>query len=171
MPLADRLAATRSAVKGFVLYQLSNRQPPAGAGVGCGFYDEGGTGDAGGIAKLMNEYVFDVCFDPQEEENIYHFADYCLSNLSSAFFSGDENGYIPTEAGLLSGLDSLAMGRYWRSHRENYLKRNLPSVERRVVTSNYIATYREDLPRVFAVLDELSNEPLEPMLGAELESS
>lgn len=167
-PLAERIAAARSAVKSFVLYQLSNRQPPVGAGVGCGFYDEVGAEDAGGIAKVMNEYVFDLCFDPQKEDGIYHFVDYCLSNLSSAFFSGDEDGYVPTKAGLLGGLDSLAMGRYWRRHREDFLKRNLPAVERRVVTSNYVATYREDLPRVFVVLDELSNEASEPAPEAEL---
>ena len=81
------------------MYQLSNRHPPTGSGVGCGFYDEIGTADDGGIAKLMNEYAFEVCFNPNTQaDNILYFLDHCLSHLSSSFFSGrDDEGYVPTK--------------------------------------------------------------------------
>lgn len=84
--LEQRIAMTRSGIKTFVIYQLSNSLPPHGSGVGCGYYDESGSADRRGIAKLMNEYVFEVCFSPKlNEENIFHFLDYCLSNLSHSF--------------------------------------------------------------------------------------
>jgi hypothetical protein len=158
--LAQRVASARSDVTSFVIYQLSNPLPPNGSGVGCGYYDESGAGDSGGIAKLMNGYVFGVCFDPYiHEENVIVFLDYCLSHLSSAFFSGrDEEGYFATKANLPGGLDPKAMGRYWSQRRDVIRQRVLLVEERHVVTSNYIASYRDDLTGVFAVLDELAGE-------------
>lgn len=158
--LADRVAVTRSELKGFVLYQLGNRQESNNAGIGCGFYDEHGNNDSGDIGKRINEYVFNVCFNPDvREENIYHFVDHCLSHLNRNFFPGDgEDGYVPTKNGLLGGLDLHEMVKYWRSHGEFILTQNLTSIERQVFTSNYTAFYREDLPKVFSVLDELSKD-------------
>lgn len=36
------ICASRSGVKGFVIYQLSNSKEANGSGVGCGYYDESG---------------------------------------------------------------------------------------------------------------------------------
>lgn len=150
----------RSVVKSFVIYQLSNTLPPNGSGVGCGHYDECGAGDGGGIARLMNDYVFGVCFNPDiHEANVFHFLDHCLSHLSSSFFSGrDEEGYFASKAELPGCLDPKEMGRYWSQHRELIRQRVLHVEERYVVTSNYKASYREDLAGVFAVLDGLADE-------------
>lgn len=156
--LAKRISSARSAVKLFVIYQLSNHFPPNGSGVGCGYYDEFGAGDNGGIARLMNEYIFGVCFNPSlHENNEFHFLDYCLSNLSSTLSSDDnEDGYIPTKTELPGGLDSRAMGRYWSHHQKLIRQRVLHANNRHVVTSRYTASYSEDLAKVFAVLDELA---------------
>lgn len=158
--IARRIETARSIVKSFVIYQLSNLLLPNGYGVGCGHYDETGDGDNGGIAKLMNEYMFATCFNPDvNEDNAVHFLDYCLSNLSNAFLSGgDEEGYFATRAGLAGGLDPKEMGRYWRQHRRHILGQNLETIQRCVFTSNYIASYRDDLKGVFALLDELAEE-------------
>ncbi|MCM2318387.1 MAG: KAP family NTPase [Pseudomonas sp.] len=159
--LAQRGHLARSVVRSFVTYQLSNPLPPNGSGVGCGYYDEFGNGDGAGIARLMNEYVFGVCFNPDlHTDNVLHFVDHCLSNLSSSFFfSGrDEESYFATKDELPRGLDPREMGRYWCQHRELIRQRVLHVEERRVVTSNYIASYSEDLDGVFAVLDELADE-------------
>jgi hypothetical protein len=128
--------------------------------VGCGHYDECGAGDGGGIARLMNEYVFGVCFNPDiHEDNIFHFVDHCLSHLSNSFFSGrDEEGYFASKAELPGGLDPKGMGRYWNKHRELIRQRALQVEERYLVTSNYTASYHEDLAGVFVVLDELADE-------------
>lgn len=158
--IARQIETARSVVKSFVIYQLSNSLPPNGSGVGCGYYDETGVGDSGGIAKLMNEYVFATCFNPDiHENNALHFLDYCLSHLSNSFFSGgDEGGYFATHAGLPGGLDPKEMGRYWRQHRKHILGQNLETIQRCVFTPNYIASYRDDLKGVFAVLDKLADE-------------
>jgi hypothetical protein len=154
--LEDRIAGTRTSIKGFVVYQLSNRIPPAGSGAGCGLYDETGNGDSGEISRIMNEYIFGVCFNPDlRGANIYRFLDYCLANLSSGFFTG-EDGYIATKASLPGGLDPVRMADYWRTYRTLILDQNPTTRDRRVVTANYIASYREHLQSVIAVLDELN---------------
>lgn len=156
--LAQRVSSARSIVKSFVIYQLSNPLPPNGSGVGCGRYDECGAGDGGGIARLMNKYAFGVCFNPDiHKDNVFHFLDHCLSHLSNSFFSGrDEEGYFASKAELPGGLDPMEMGRYWSQHRELIRQRVLDVEERRVITSNYIASYRKDLDGVFNELDGLA---------------
>lgn len=158
--LADQLLDARSSVKTFVIYQLSNRVQPTGSGVGCGLYDESGKGDSGGISAIMNQYLFDVCFNPEiSEDNFYHFADHCLRNLSSGFWTGqEEEGYVATETSLADGLDPVQMKRYWAEFGLRIKEKNLTSTNRRVVTSNYIATYTIDLPKVFDVLDQMTDD-------------
>jgi hypothetical protein len=163
--IARRIASARSLVKSFVVYQLSNSLPPNGSGVGCGHYDEEETEDGGGIAKLMNEYVFGVCFNPDvHENNVLLFLDHCLSHLSSPLSSGrDEQSYFANRAGLTGGLDPKEMGRYWRQHREHIRRRELRTSQRYVFTPNHIASYRDNLDDVFNVLEELADEPPVPM--------
>jgi hypothetical protein len=164
--IARRIASARSVVKSFVIYQLSNPLPPNGSGVGCGHYDEGGVEDGRGIAKLMNNYMFGTCFNPEvHESNVLLFLDHCLSHLSNSFFSGrDEQGYFATKADLPGGLDPKEMGRYWRQYREYIRGRELQTSQRCVFASSYTASYRDDLDGVFAVLDELADEA-DPVLA------
>ncbi|HHW1581730.1 TPA: P-loop NTPase fold protein [Pseudomonas aeruginosa] len=155
-----RISSARSAIKSFVIYQLSNPQAPSGSGVGCGYYDECGANDGGGISRLMNSYVFDVCFNPAiDEDNIFLFIDHCLAHLSNSFFSdGDGDSYFASRSELPGGLDPERMKRYWQQHRELIRQRVLGHEERQVVTSNYIAYYHENLAGVFRVLDEMIDE-------------
>ncbi len=161
--LAQRVSAARSVVKVFVIYQLSNSLPPNGSGVGCGYYDECGAGDGGGIARLMNDYVFGVCFNPDKhEDNVFHFLDHCLSHLSNPFFSDSyKEGYFASKTELPGGLDPKEVGRYWSQHRELIYQQVQNVGERYVVTSNNIASYRKDLPGVFIELDGLADEATE----------
>jgi hypothetical protein len=158
--ISHRISAARTSIKTFVIYQLSNSLPANGSGVGCGYYDEDGIEDGRGISRLMNEYMFGVCFNPDlDENNIFHFLDYCLAHLSNSFFSGrDEDGYFASRNSLHGGLDAIEMGRYWIQHQELIRGRLLNAEEREVVTQNYIAFYSEDLRGVLAVLDEISVE-------------
>ena len=158
--IARRVASARYGVQSFVIYQLSNSLPPDGSGVGCGYYDEEGVQDSGGIAKLMNDYMFGTCFNPNiHKNNALLFLDYCLSHLSNSFFSGgDEEGYFATKTGLAGGLDPTQMGRYWRHHQEEIRGLALQNLQRCIFTSNYAASYRVDLDGVFTVLDELADE-------------
>ncbi len=155
----DELSAARSGVKSFVIYQLSNSRAPNRSGVGCGYYDESGSGDRAGIAKQINTYVFDVCFAPEHDSNnIFHFLDHCMMHLTNPVSSG-ENGYIATQSGIPGGLDPNEMGGYWKRHRDLIRQRCDEYGDRRVMAGNYVASYREHLPSVFRVLDELAMEP------------
>ncbi|HEY6527753.1 MAG TPA: hypothetical protein VIZ65_03595 [Cellvibrionaceae bacterium] len=157
--ISDLAAAARSKVIVFVIYQLSNPYPPAGSGVGCGFYDASGISDGGGIAKIMNKYIFDVCFNPAiKGNNVLYFLDYCLMNLSNSFLSGgDEAGYFATKEGITRGLDSSFVSKYWLLHSGFIKKFSKENRDRVVITSSYKATYLSHLPKVFEVLDEISN--------------
>ncbi|MDM0059028.1 KAP family NTPase [Variovorax fucosicus] len=152
---SDQVEAVRSTIKNFVTYQLCNSKPPNGSGVGCGFYDETGSDNKGGISRVMNEYMFKVCFNPLlDDNNRLLFADYCLSNLSNAVFAGSEaDGFIPTKVGLADGLDEAALCEYWQQYRGAF--EGLLDLDRRVVTTNYVATYGKNLSAVFEVLDEM----------------
>lgn len=158
--IARRVAAARSFAASFVIHQLSNSLPPNGSGVGCGYYDESGAEDGGGISRLMNEYVFGFCFSPVVDgDNVLLFLDHCLAHLSSPFHTGrDEEGYVATKSGLPGGLDPKAMGRYWLTHRDHIRGLRLQDSGRCVFMRGYTAFYRDDLDGVFAVLDELAEE-------------
>ena len=156
--LSDLIKGTRSFTKTFIVYQLANRQAGTGVGVGCGYYDVAGVGDDGGIARLMTDYVFDVCFNPViKEQNAEHFLDYCLCNLTSGFGS-DEDGYHPTPQGLTDELNAGRLADYWAKNGTAIKARNFTSYDKRVVTLNYVATYKDDLLRVFDVLDRIQSK-------------
>lgn len=154
---SGRLAACRTTLHSFVIYQLANKLGPTGAGVGCGYYDEQGEKDAGGIAEKMNEYVFDHCFNPEiEDKNALHFLDHCLAHLTSPIFSARNDGqYIADERDLLGGLDSNRAIQYWKRHGRGIRVQGSLHPDRTVVTYGYIATYSGDLEQVYAVLDNL----------------
>jgi hypothetical protein len=130
--------------------------------VGCGHYDTHGDKDGGGIARQMGDYVFGFCFNPDvDEDNAFHFIDYCLAKLSSSFFMNlDEEGYVASRAEITAGFDPKEMGRYWAQHRELICAKVKHVKERSVFTSNYTATYSEDLDGVFSVLNELADEAI-----------
>lgn len=156
----ELIERAKSLSKTFIVYQLANRQAGTGSGVGCGYYDIAGATDGGEIARLMNDYMFDVCFNPEiGEKNIEHFLDFCLRNLTSGFWSGsDEDGYHPTQQGLANELDLDALANYWTKNGKDIKARNLASSDKKIITSNYIATYKDDLPRVFDVLDQIQSK-------------
>lgn len=158
--IAYQIAIARSTLKSFVIYQLSNSLPPTGSGVGCGIYDEEGDNDKGGIAKTMNEYVFNFCFNPAiKESNVLLFLDHCLANLSNSFFSDmGEAKFVPSKAGIPGGLDPKGIGSFWKQHQQYIRGLNLHTTGRKVFTANYTALYCDDLQDVYAVLDELAGE-------------
>ncbi|EPX9366468.1 TPA: hypothetical protein ACSCWH_004350, partial [Aeromonas veronii] len=157
----EEIAITRLNIKNFVIYQLSNSLPPEGSGVGCGYYDEAGANDKCAIAKLMNNYVFEFCFNPDiDQDNIRHFLDHCLSHLSSSF--QDEDEFYANKVQLPGGLDKIQMVHYWEQHKIQIREYVQQIGERFVYTSNYTASYIQDLSGVFTELDELANNSMPP---------
>lgn len=154
--LAKKILIKRSSLKSFVIYQLSNSLPPNGSGVGCGFYDEQGAGDNKGIAKAMNDYLFDFCFNPLiDSKNSFHFIDYCLRNLHLPFETGGLSPLV-SESSLSEGLDTLSMRKFWKQH--NTLIKAVAQSElgREVYTSNYAVKYVDVLENVFSTLDDIA---------------
>lgn len=154
------ICASRSGVKGFVIYQLSNSKEANGSGVGCGYYDESGVEDSHGISKLMDRYIFGFCFNPNiDENNAHHFLNHCLSHLTNSYFEGiPGDGFVASKDGLIGHFDIESIARYWREHGAFVRAKAEEIPNREVVMSNYIATYAEDLDGVFKVLDEIVNE-------------
>ncbi len=156
------IARCRSTIKSFVMYQLSNSNGPSDEGVGCGFYDESGESDQAGIARQMNQYVFDVCFNPDlDPDNMFYFFDHCLMHLSiPIFFDREKEGYRAYKTRLPGGLNPLSMGHYWHRHGGRVRKLVEANPDRWVHTVSYSATYSENLTKVYQVLDELKDEAL-----------
>jgi hypothetical protein len=154
------ISASRLDVKSFVIYQLSNSKEANGSGVGCGYYDESGVEDNHGISRLMDRYIFGFCFNPNiDENNAHHFLDYCLNNLSNSFFEGvPGDGFAASKGGLIRHFDIESIAWYWREHGAFVRGKAEETPNREVVTSNYVATYAEDLEGVFKVLDDIVNE-------------
>ncbi len=156
----NSISASRLGVKSFVIYQLSNSKGADGSGVGCGYYDESGAEDNQGISTLMDRYIFGFCFNPNiDENNAHHFLDYCLDNLSNSFFDGIQgDGFAASKAGLIRHFDIESIACYWREHGDFVRGKAEETPNREVVTSNYVATYAEDLEGVFKVLDDIVSE-------------
>jgi hypothetical protein len=99
-----------------------------------------------------------ACFN---DGNAIHFLDHCLAHLSSTFFSDsgtDKKEYVATPESLSGSLDRIEMANYWRKYRQTILGMNLESKERLVYTSNYRASYKDDLKGVFEALDILVDQ-------------
>jgi hypothetical protein len=157
---ARSILVARSTLKSFVIYQLTNSNPPNGSGVGCGYYDLCGEEDKGGISRIMSEYLFGFCFNPNvDKDNPLHFIDYCLAKLNQSLsIDIDDITYAASRSGLTEGFNPIDMGKYWDLHQESIRERVKDEKNRLVVTSSYTASYSEDLDSVFSVLDELADE-------------
>jgi len=158
--IAKKILIKRSVVKSLTLYQLSNSLPPSGSGVGCGYYDEDGNADNKGIAKAMNDYMFDVCFNPTvDEQNALHFFDHCLTHLTTPFYTGDaEGGLVASKDSITGGLDAMAMSRFWLQHNDFIRQLVQSASDREVYTSNYSVKYTDIMDKVFSTLDEMAND-------------
>lgn len=148
------IAIEKSKVKIFIVYQLGNSM--IDSGVGCGFYDETGKNDQKGIATKVNEYLFDQCFNPTlSQGNFERFLDYLLMHFVHTFGWSDGASYIPTLNNFTMVLEKERLKEYWMVHKAAILALELSSKKKRVITSNYVATYEKDLHAVYSVLDGL----------------
>jgi len=151
------LTTSKSGIKTFMIYQLGN--DIINLGIGCGYYDETGKEDKKGIKMQMNNYLFDLCFNPQKnEDNYMHFLDYLLINLTHSFGYSHESKYIPNINEFTRVLDRDKLTSYWKENSVAIKAKNFNMQDRRVETNNYTANYNEDLDDVYKVLDELITE-------------
>ena len=101
--------------------------------------------------RIINDYLFGVCFNVESDKNIEFFLDFLLSHLKLG--SRDE-GFVPNFKNYLKVFQEELLLGYWCANNKRikeYVK-NL-SEDRVVYTNNYNASYKEDLPVVFNLMD------------------
>lgn len=156
--LEAELQSSRSGLKNFVIYQLAHKNSEErGDGPECGFFDEAGSQDAGGIQRAMTRYLLEFCFDPGR--GVAHaraFADFCLRSFRDApsDFQRVEDPEA-TQKAVTNLLGREAMAAFWRTSGDR-IKQLLNSAKGTVYCyGNFKMTYDEGLPRVFRALDQM----------------
>jgi hypothetical protein len=166
------LKVARSMIKSFVIYQLVNKERENRSGIGCGVYDETGTGDRGGIHQAMCDYLFGSCFNPAF--GVAHaraFGDYCLRVLIDERIGNLASLDIANVASMLTKLTGKPnMKAFWASSGDQ-IKSMIAGDSRAAVSDSHEASYRNSLPIVFDSLDSLiamdppaldDSHPIEP---------
>lgn len=112
------------------------------------------------IKDIINDYLFNLCFNPAKNENVEHFIDYLFRNFASVFASAREDGraYIPHINEFTKVLDKAKLATYWQTHGEKIKALNLDQKNKTVFVSNYVASYKEYLPMIYRVLDDHAKE-------------
>ena len=163
-PSLTAVYEVRSSIKSFVIYQLTDDSGFNGIGRGCGTYDESGSSDCGGIRSAMLTYLFDVCFDPLEDErNAIEFGDFCIRALRSPLFhslDGQHPGAY--EAAMTDYLPRDRLTAFWADHGE-HIKRQLGKADQTDHENNDAATHRSYQLEAFAILDRWVNESRSPL--------
>lgn len=159
--LEKDVAVNKNTILNFLVYQIGNTSIENGNGIGCGFYDLIGHADQQEIKSVFNEYLFGLCFNPAvTERNFEYFLNYLLMNFGRTYDKqdGDGVGYLPTTKEFIKVLDKKKLVDYWKAHQARIRQLNFPNQSNTILTGNYSATYRDDLPAVYDKLDELAEE-------------
>lgn len=147
-----KFLALKSNMKAFIVYQLGNTI--IDHGIGCGYYDTSGNKDEKGISNAINDYLFGYCFNPEKNERNYrHFLDYLLINFSHIIGLKGNFGYKPTIDEFLKVLHKDRLTNYWEKYNCSIRTQNFESEDRKVLTSNYVASYNLNLESTYEVLD------------------
>lgn len=138
---------TKLSITSFLAYQLSNNI--IDAGVGIGFYND--LDDGINIREKINRYLFDVCFDTDAEKNIGYFLDYILAHLELDHIS---NKFVPSIKNYERIFIRERLLDYWINNKMK-IKEYFNNLweDRIIYTNNYSASYKEDLPTVFNLLN------------------
>lgn len=144
----------KTRVGAFILYQMANSEINHGAG--CGFYDPTGAEDKHTIRDLINDYLFDYCFDPKDAKNAEYFIDYLFRNFASAFASAREDGlkYVPSINEFTKVLDKVKLATFWQKHGQTFKNLKLEDKDKIVFVGNDEASYKKYVPMVYEVLDD-----------------
>lgn len=157
--LDKQIATLKSNIASFIIYQLGNSM--INSGVGCGYYDPTGSKDEHLIAEAINDYLFDICFEPSTPGNFEYFIDYLLANYARVFGSASEDGrsrYVPNINEFTKVLNKTKLITYWETNSSTIKAMNLDKKEKNLYVGNYVAAYEEDLPALFEVLDAYKKE-------------
>jgi hypothetical protein len=145
------VAACKTAMKAFIVYQLTNKL--VSGGIGCGYYDGTGNADQGDIFQQMNAYLFGVCFaTTQQNDGHRYFIEYLLAGFER-FDGTDSETRRPSIDRVTVVLDPPALKAYWSAHREAIFQRKFDTLSEEVVTPNYTMSYAAGVPVVLTMLE------------------
>lgn len=158
---ADQTVAhLKSRMKIFITYQLGSSS--TANGVTCGYYDPQGKDDKNKISEYINDYLFNVCFNPgkkkDNKKNYEHFLNYLLMNFASVLESVKGRTYIPHIGEFTKVLNKERLRQYWKENGARIKALNLQTQDKVVAAGNYIANYKDDLEDVYKLLDNFVDE-------------
>ncbi len=166
-----KIIELKTRIVSFIIYQLGSDS--TSLGVECGFYDPSGKEDKQEIKQIVNNYLFDFCFDPDKPKNVEYFIDYLFRNFASAFASACEDGlsYVPSIKEFTKVLDATKLANYWNKNGQIIKNMKLEEKEKIVyMGGEHEVSYKTYLPMVYKVLDDNAKRFSQPQ-GTEAQKS
>ncbi len=147
--LNEVILKVKANMKNFIVRQLGNSSSSQGIGSGCGYYDMEGNEDKKGINLEFNKYLFEICFNPEKNENNYaNFLD-CL--LWDSFQNNEGKPELSLDD-ITAYLSKEKLLDYWEEYGERIKSKNFEA--RKCFTRNYTLVDFDCLYDIFAKLDE-----------------
>ncbi len=155
-----KVTEMKTRIGSLIVYQLANDE--INLGVGCGYYDPAGKEDKHSIKGIINDYLFEFCFNPKERKNAEYFVDYLFRNFANAIASAREDGmkYVPNIREFTKVLDKEKLAAFWKKHRETFKNFKLEDQDKIVFVGSEEASYKEYVPKVYKVLDDNVDAPI-----------
>ncbi|MEK8133117.1 P-loop NTPase fold protein [Paenibacillus filicis] len=151
--LNAKLEELKSKLIVFMIYQLGSTI--YSSGIACGYYDEEGNEDKHGINKAINEYLFDICFNPELCENGPDYFLYYLFLMFEPTF-GVTSKRLPTIKGFSRVLDTEKISDYWKKYRKD-----IEGKQSILITGELEKLYASHIEDAYKVLDELLQQSIE----------
>ena len=121
----------------------------------CGIYDEETAENNNHISILFTNYLFNVCFNPEDERGLIHFGDYLISFSNEPYDDSDNPEYQTNLNTITNNVDKMALAYYWKNNREK-ITSVLSSHANRIVYKEYSKpTFGKNLPPIYRALDNL----------------
>lgn len=147
---SDKLAVLKSEMKLFIVWQLGYKE--VSVGIGCGYYDVYGDKDKKMINQEVNNYLFDVCFNPTKgKDNYRHFLDFML--LLYRYIDG--SALNVTDAAIWQMLDRNSLSSYWAANQEAIKNRIVEKDDKNILTVNGKSDYKDIFSKIYNFLDKL----------------
>lgn len=147
----NKLQRWKSKLLNFIIYQLGSTI--YSSGIPCGYYNIHGDKDGQGINKSINNYLFNICFNPRvHAKGFDYFMYYLFINFETTF--GHTKHRVPRLEGFLKVLDKERLRNYWKEHGDR-IKGRQWNGEDKLLSDEDEASYTRHLEETYKVLDEL----------------
>jgi hypothetical protein len=144
----------KTSMKSFIIFQLANKLIEMG--IGCGYYDENGNDDNGGIHIAMNNYIFDTCFQNRDQNDGYrYFIEFMMAQFRRSFSIARHNQIHFSLDEVATTLDLERLAKYWSAHKENILARKFETTKDEIVGAGSRISFLEGVPQIFEKMASL----------------